>query len=97
MAFLTNQPVMATGHGSSFGTDERLRAAWALGLLTQADPHPHIAQLVGEEICTVAPRIVVVCQRRTLTRGWRLPRNRSMRRCWLMWWPPSGATEAAIG
>ena len=48
---------------SSFGTDERLRAAWALGLLTQADPHPHIAQLVGEEICTVARRIVVVCQR----------------------------------
>jgi hypothetical protein len=23
---------------------------WALGLPTQADPHPHIAQLVGEEI-----------------------------------------------
>ena len=36
---------------------------WALGLLTQAGPHPHIAHLVGEEICTVARRIVEVCQR----------------------------------
>ena len=35
----------------------------ALGLLTQAGPHPHIAHLVGEEICTVARRIVEVCQR----------------------------------
>jgi L-galactose dehydrogenase len=38
-------------------------AAVALGLLTQAGPPPHIAQLVGEEICTVARRIVEVCQR----------------------------------
>ena len=38
-------------------------AAVALGLLTQAGPPPDIAQLVGEEICTVARRIVEVCQR----------------------------------
>jgi len=38
-------------------------AAVALGLLTQAGPPPHIAQVVGEEICTVARRIVEVCQR----------------------------------
>src|SRR5512133_1028954 len=38
-------------------------AAVALGLLTQAGPPPHIAQLVGEEICTVARRTVEVCQR----------------------------------
>jgi L-galactose dehydrogenase len=39
-------------------------AAVALGLLTQAGPPPHIAQLVGEGIRTVARRIVEVCQRR---------------------------------
>jgi L-galactose dehydrogenase len=38
-------------------------AAVALGLLTQAGPPPHIAQLVGEEICTVARRAVETCQR----------------------------------
>jgi L-galactose dehydrogenase len=38
-------------------------AAVVLGLLTQAGPPPHIAQLVGEEICTVARRTVEVCQR----------------------------------
>ena len=38
-------------------------AAVALGLLTQAGPPPHIAQLVGEEICKVARRTVEVCQR----------------------------------
>jgi hypothetical protein len=35
----------------------------ALGLLTQAGPPLHIAQVVGEGICTVARRIVEVCQR----------------------------------
>jgi L-galactose dehydrogenase len=39
-------------------------AAVALGLLTQAGPPPHIAQLVGEEICTVARRVVEACERR---------------------------------
>jgi L-galactose dehydrogenase len=39
-------------------------AAVALGLLTRTGPPPHIAQLVGEEICTSASRIVEVCQRR---------------------------------
>jgi L-galactose dehydrogenase len=39
-------------------------AAVALGLLTQAGPPPQIAQLVGEEICTAARRVVQVCQRR---------------------------------
>ena len=38
-------------------------AAVALGLLTQAGPPPHIAQLVGEAICTAARRTVEVCQR----------------------------------
>jgi aryl-alcohol dehydrogenase-like predicted oxidoreductase len=38
-------------------------AAVALGLLTQAGPPRHIAQLVGEKICTVARRTVEVCQR----------------------------------
>jgi L-galactose dehydrogenase len=38
-------------------------AAVALGLLTQAGPPPHIAQLVGEEICPVARRAVEACQR----------------------------------
>jgi L-galactose dehydrogenase len=38
-------------------------AAVALGLLTEAGPPPHIAQLVGEEICAAARRIVEVCQR----------------------------------
>ena len=38
-------------------------AAVALGLLTQAGPPLHIAQVVGEGICTVARRIVEVCQR----------------------------------
>jgi L-galactose dehydrogenase len=40
-------------------------AAVALGLLTQAGPPPHIAQLVGEEICTIARRIVEVCKRQS--------------------------------
>jgi L-galactose dehydrogenase len=35
-------------------------AAVALGLLTQAGPPLHIAQVVGEGICTVARRIVEV-------------------------------------
>lgn len=39
-------------------------AAVALGLFTQAGPPPHIAQVVGEEIRTVARRAVEVCQRR---------------------------------
>jgi L-galactose dehydrogenase len=39
-------------------------AAVALGLLTQAGPPPHIAQLLGDEICTVARRAVEACQRR---------------------------------
>ena len=39
-------------------------AAVALGLLTQAGPPPHIAQVVGERICTLARRVVEVCQRR---------------------------------
>ena len=39
-------------------------AAVALGLLTQAGPPPQVAQLVGEEICTVARRIAEVCGRR---------------------------------
>jgi L-galactose dehydrogenase len=38
-------------------------AAVALGLLTEAGPPPHIAQVVGQEICAVARRIVGVCQR----------------------------------
>ena len=38
-------------------------AAVALGLLTEAGPPPHIAQVVGKEICAVARRIVEVCQR----------------------------------
>ena len=39
-------------------------AAVALGLLTQAGPPPHIAQLVGEGVLTVARRVVEACQRR---------------------------------
>jgi L-galactose dehydrogenase len=39
-------------------------AAVALGLLTEAGPPPHIADLVGKEICAVARRVVEVCQRR---------------------------------
>jgi L-galactose dehydrogenase len=39
-------------------------AAVALGLLTQTGPPPHIAQLVGEGILTVARRVVEACQRR---------------------------------
>jgi hypothetical protein len=31
---------------------------WGLGLPTQAAPHPHIAQLAGEEIFTVARHTV---------------------------------------
>jgi L-galactose dehydrogenase len=38
-------------------------AAVALGLLTEAGPPAHIAQVVGEEICAVARRIVEVCRR----------------------------------
>jgi L-galactose dehydrogenase len=38
-------------------------AAVALGLLTQAGPPRHIAEVVGERICTVARRVVEVCQR----------------------------------
>jgi L-galactose dehydrogenase len=45
------------------GVDVINAAAVALGPLTQAGPPPHIAELVGEEICTVARRIVEVCQR----------------------------------
>jgi aryl-alcohol dehydrogenase-like predicted oxidoreductase len=38
-------------------------AAVALGLLTPAGPPRHIAEVVGERICTVARRVVEVCQR----------------------------------
>jgi L-galactose dehydrogenase len=39
-------------------------AAVALGLLTEAGPPPHIAQVVGEQVCAAARRAVEVCQRR---------------------------------
>jgi L-galactose dehydrogenase len=39
-------------------------AAVALGLLTEAGPPPHIAKMVGEQICATARRAVEVCQRR---------------------------------
>jgi aryl-alcohol dehydrogenase-like predicted oxidoreductase len=39
-------------------------AAVALGLLTEAGPPPHIAEVVGEQICATARRAVEVCQRR---------------------------------
>jgi L-galactose dehydrogenase len=39
-------------------------AAVALGLLTESGPLPHIARVVGEEICAAARRAVEVCQRR---------------------------------
>ncbi|HEX6761153.1 MAG TPA: aldo/keto reductase [Propionibacteriaceae bacterium] len=39
-------------------------AAVALGMLTEAGPPPHIATLVGEEICAAARRAVEACQRR---------------------------------
>jgi aryl-alcohol dehydrogenase-like predicted oxidoreductase len=38
-------------------------AAVAVGLLTAAGPPPHIAQVVGEQICAAARRAVEVCQR----------------------------------
>jgi L-galactose dehydrogenase len=44
------------------GVDVINAAAVALGLLTQG-PARNIAQLVGEEISTIARRIVEVCQR----------------------------------
>ena len=37
-------------------------AAVALGLLTEAGPPPHIATVVGEEICAAARRAVEACQ-----------------------------------
>jgi aryl-alcohol dehydrogenase-like predicted oxidoreductase len=39
-------------------------AAVALGLLTEAGPPPHIATVVGAEICAAARRAVEACQRR---------------------------------
>jgi L-galactose dehydrogenase len=39
-------------------------AAVALGLLTEAGPPPHIAHVVGEQVCAAARRAVEVCQRR---------------------------------
>ena len=38
-------------------------AAVALGLLTEAGPPPHIAKMVGEQICAAARRAAEVCQR----------------------------------
>lgn len=39
-------------------------AAVALGLLTEAGPPPHIAKVVGEQVCAAARRAVEVCKRR---------------------------------